>query len=152
MDIVLAIAFAATLFGGSGVHNAAAVLEWLIAFLFSFYLLSFAVDLYPAAKAKRGQFAVENGYSVDGFPLHHDHNVNATDHGHDSRRSGDDSSTIASTAPRHTFEVGKTGGATVIGTGPDARQMEQYRPQGSSGTNKIAVRHFNDDGRPQRPL
>lgn len=35
--------------------NAAAVCEWTLAFLYGFYLLSFAYDLWPAAKAEKGE-------------------------------------------------------------------------------------------------
>jgi hypothetical protein len=37
-----------------GIYNAAAILEWIIAFIFSFYVFSFFVDLYPAVKTSRG--------------------------------------------------------------------------------------------------
>jgi len=55
IEIALAIAFASCNFKGSA--NAAAVLEWAVAFLFTFYVLSFFVDLIPAVHAK--------GYSSD---------------------------------------------------------------------------------------
>lgn len=143
LDIALAIAFAATLFSGHGDHNASAVLEWLVSFLFTFYLLSFAVDLWPAAAAHKGDFAVENGYSVEGFPINHNHG---------------DTSTAASTNNSHphhpqTVEVGRGGGATIIGTGAQAREMEQRQPEGAiGGGGHFAMRHVDDDGRPQRPL
>jgi len=46
VEIILAIAFAVCTFKGN--TNAGAVLEWAIAFIFSFYVFSFYVDLYPA--------------------------------------------------------------------------------------------------------
>lgn len=52
MELCLAIAFAVTNF--KGLYNAAAILEWVVAFVFSFYVFSFFVDLYPAAKTSRG--------------------------------------------------------------------------------------------------
>ncbi|KAF3770703.1 hypothetical protein M406DRAFT_35082 [Cryphonectria parasitica EP155] len=36
------------------IYNPAAVLEWIIALVFSFYVFSFYVDLYPAMDTKRG--------------------------------------------------------------------------------------------------
>lgn len=33
-------------------QNAAAVLEWVIAFIFSFYVFSFYVDLFPAVRTR----------------------------------------------------------------------------------------------------
>jgi len=47
---MLAIAFVACTFTGN--YNPGAVLEWTIAFIFSFYVFSFYVDLYPAVKTK----------------------------------------------------------------------------------------------------
>ncbi|KAL3428323.1 frag1 dram sfk1 family protein [Phlyctema vagabunda] len=38
-------------------YDAAAVLEWAIAFIFTFYVLSFFVDLYPAVHTKNRKFA-----------------------------------------------------------------------------------------------
>ncbi|KAK4138697.1 hypothetical protein BT67DRAFT_18891 [Trichocladium antarcticum] len=50
IEIVLAIAFAACSFTKR--YDPAAVLEWTIAFIFSAYVFSFYVDLYPAAATK----------------------------------------------------------------------------------------------------
>lgn len=50
VEILLAIAFVACTFTGN--YNPGAVLEWTIAFIFSFYIFSFYVDLYPAVKTK----------------------------------------------------------------------------------------------------
>jgi len=52
VEVVLAIAFISTNFKKA--YNAAAVLEWAVAFIFTFYLLSFVVDLFPAVHT-RGQ-------------------------------------------------------------------------------------------------
>jgi hypothetical protein len=46
IEVILAIAFAATNFKKS--YNAAAVLEWAIAFIFTLYDASFFIDLIPA--------------------------------------------------------------------------------------------------------
>jgi hypothetical protein len=51
VEILLAIAFAACNF--TKAKNAAAVIEWLIAFIFSFYVFSFYVDLYPAVRTRK---------------------------------------------------------------------------------------------------
>jgi hypothetical protein len=57
--VLLAIAFVACTFTRN--YNAGAVLEWVIAFIFSAYVFSFYVDLYPAAATKH-----------DLYPLHHE--------------------------------------------------------------------------------
>jgi hypothetical protein len=51
VELILAIAFVATNF--LGLYDKAAILEWVIAFVFSFYVFSFVVDLYPAASTSR---------------------------------------------------------------------------------------------------
>ncbi|KAG8525496.1 uncharacterized protein KY384_009140 [Bacidia gigantensis] len=51
VEIGLAIVFAATIFGSH--QNVAAVFEWVIAFIFTLYVLTFVVDLLPAAKTSQ---------------------------------------------------------------------------------------------------
>ena len=51
VEIALAIVFAATLFGSH--QNVAAVFEWLIAFIFTLYVLTFFVDLLPAVRSSQ---------------------------------------------------------------------------------------------------
>jgi len=50
VEIALAIAFGVTMYKRH--NNVAAILEWLIAFLFTFYVLSFFLDLRPKARTK----------------------------------------------------------------------------------------------------
>jgi len=50
VEVGLAIGFGVTLY--KGVDNVAGVLEWLVAFLFTFYLLTFFFDLRPKARTK----------------------------------------------------------------------------------------------------
>lgn len=50
VEVSLAIAFVATNFTSH--DNVAAVLEWVVAFLFTFFILSFVIDLYPAVATK----------------------------------------------------------------------------------------------------
>lgn len=50
IEVLLAIAFAVCTFKGR--YDEGAVLEWVIAFIFSAYIFSFYVDLYPAAATK----------------------------------------------------------------------------------------------------
>ncbi|KAL6852033.1 Frag1/DRAM/Sfk1 family domain-containing protein [Trichoderma novae-zelandiae] len=50
VEFVLAIVFVAT--NWSSHENVAAVFEWTIAFIFTFYILSFVVDLLPAIRTK----------------------------------------------------------------------------------------------------
>jgi len=50
VEIALAIVFAVTNF--KNISNVAAVFEWIIAFIFTFYVLSFLLDLLPSVKTK----------------------------------------------------------------------------------------------------
>ncbi|KAK0636198.1 Frag1/DRAM/Sfk1 family-domain-containing protein [Bombardia bombarda] len=50
LEILLAIAFVACTFTKN--YNPGAIFEWIIAFIFSFYVFSFYVDLYPAVYTK----------------------------------------------------------------------------------------------------
>ncbi|EGO61266.1 hypothetical protein NEUTE1DRAFT_77147 [Neurospora tetrasperma FGSC 2508] len=50
VEIILAVAFASCSYTQH--YNPAAVLEWTIAFIFSFYIFSFWIDLYPAVRTK----------------------------------------------------------------------------------------------------
>ena len=50
LEVVLAIAFAACNF--RKLYNAAAVLEWAVSFIFTFYVFSFFIDLLPATRTK----------------------------------------------------------------------------------------------------
>lgn len=50
VEILLAIAFVSCTFTQH--YNAGAVLEWIIGFIFSAYVFSFYVDLYPAVRTK----------------------------------------------------------------------------------------------------
>ncbi|KAK6064018.1 Frag1/DRAM/Sfk1 family protein [Seiridium cupressi] len=52
VELFLAIAFIVTNF--RGIYDVAAILEWVIAFIFSLYVFSFFVDLYPAVKTRNG--------------------------------------------------------------------------------------------------
>jgi len=52
VSIALAIGFGATNFKEK--YNAAAVLEWAISFVFTFYVFSFIIDLAPAVHTKSG--------------------------------------------------------------------------------------------------
>jgi len=51
VEVCLAIGFAATSFKKQ--YNTAAVLEWAVSFIFTFYVFSFIIDLIPAAHRKR---------------------------------------------------------------------------------------------------
>lgn len=50
VELVLAIAFGSLLFKGD--KNVGAVLEWCLAFFFTFYILTFLIDLLPAVHTK----------------------------------------------------------------------------------------------------
>ncbi|KAK8137651.1 hypothetical protein PG984_003144 [Apiospora sp. TS-2023a] len=53
VEFCLAVAFAATNF--LKMYNKAAIIEWVIAFVFSFYVFSFFVDLWPARYTANGR-------------------------------------------------------------------------------------------------
>jgi len=53
IEIVLAIAFGVCNF--RKVWNVAGILEWIIAFVFTFYIFSFFIDLLPATQTKHGK-------------------------------------------------------------------------------------------------
>ncbi|PGH07645.1 proteasome component ECM29 [Blastomyces parvus] len=50
LEVALAIAFGVT--GQRNMKNQAAVLEWIIAYIFTFYVLSFVIDLLPAVRTR----------------------------------------------------------------------------------------------------
>ncbi|TGZ83446.1 hypothetical protein EX30DRAFT_339622 [Ascodesmis nigricans] len=50
VEVALSISFGACMYKKK--HNAGAIIEWLIAFLFTFYVLSFFFDLRPRASTK----------------------------------------------------------------------------------------------------
>jgi hypothetical protein len=53
VEVALAIAFG--ICGNQGKYNTAAVLEWVIAFIYFFYVLSFFIDFLPAVRTKHHQ-------------------------------------------------------------------------------------------------
>ena len=57
VEIVLAAVFVGTTFTNR--QNIAAVFEWIIAFVFTFYVLTFFVDLLPAARSTQERTNVE---------------------------------------------------------------------------------------------
>lgn len=50
IEVGLAIGFGVC--GDRDEYNAAAILEWIVAFIFTFYVLSFAIDFLPALRTK----------------------------------------------------------------------------------------------------
>lgn len=58
---MLAIAFVSCTFTKN--YNPGAVLEWIIAFIFSAYVFSFYVDLYPAAATKQQAQFTSKGFT-----------------------------------------------------------------------------------------
>ncbi|KAH0847981.1 hypothetical protein AYO21_03653 [Fonsecaea monophora] len=51
LEIILAIVFATTSWNNH--ENVAAVFEWIVALIFTFYVLSFLLDLWPSVRSKR---------------------------------------------------------------------------------------------------
>ncbi|KAH6840891.1 Frag1/DRAM/Sfk1 family-domain-containing protein [Chaetomium sp. MPI-CAGE-AT-0009] len=62
IEVLLAIAFVACTFTRH--YNAGAGLEWVIALIFSFYVFSFYVDLYPAAATKHAPLHAKQQHEV----------------------------------------------------------------------------------------
>jgi len=58
VEILLAIVFGATSFKGN--KNVAAVFEWIIALVFTFYVLTFFMDLLPAGRSAQERTNVEH--------------------------------------------------------------------------------------------
>ncbi|KAK2738270.1 hypothetical protein FQN57_007133 [Myotisia sp. PD_48] len=71
VELSLAIAFGVT-GRGQNRKNQAAVIEWVIAFIFTFYMLSFVMDLYPSIRSDRstpqGQRLQDPSESDEGYP------------------------------------------------------------------------------------
>jgi len=65
IEVALAIAFG--VLSHIKHYNAAAVLEWAIAFVFTFYVVSFFIDLLPAVRTKRH----EQRFGKDGERIGH---------------------------------------------------------------------------------
>ncbi|OTA61110.1 hypothetical protein K449DRAFT_351826 [Hypoxylon sp. EC38] len=63
VELILAIAFIATNF--KGYYNSAAILEWIIAFIFSFYIFSFYIDLYPAVKTRHSPLSTNTARRME---------------------------------------------------------------------------------------
>jgi len=57
VEVPLAIAFGVC--SDRGYYNAAAVLEWTIAFIFTFYPFSFFIDLLPAVRTKHRRYGAQ---------------------------------------------------------------------------------------------
>lgn len=70
IEVLLAIAFVACTFTSH--YLPGAILEWVIAFIFSAYIFSFFVDLYPAAATKHPQarFTTNNRHTKNGMQHH----------------------------------------------------------------------------------
>lgn len=57
IEVILAIVFAVCAFDRQ--KNIAAVFEWIIALVFTFYVLTFSIDLLPATRSKQENSNVE---------------------------------------------------------------------------------------------
>ena len=70
VEIALAVTFAGLMFGGN--KNVAAVFEWIVALFFTFYILTYFMDLLPASRSHQmhtnqevlHQLEMENGAAV----------------------------------------------------------------------------------------
>lgn len=63
IEVALAIAFVAT--SHTHTRNVGAVLEWVVAFIFTGYILSFLLDLLPSVRTRRH---LPQGSEGDGQP------------------------------------------------------------------------------------
>ncbi len=88
LEFFLAIAFGILTFTKH--KNIAAYLEWVIAFIFTFYILSFIIDLWPARSTKhhsmrfsKPEEALGGGHSSSDNSLTADHH-----HQHPGRMNG----------------------------------------------------------------
>ena len=77
IEIALAIAFGSTMFTSK--RNVAAVLEWVIALVFTFYVLTFFIDLLPAARSTQMQANLERMQMQD--VENGNHHVNGQENG-----------------------------------------------------------------------
>jgi len=122
--ILLAIAFAVALYKATDV---AAVLEWTIAFGYTFYLLTFAYDLRMAKGVHRGDlsrqrltYMQQHGRNVAELTRGHEGNPSPTDGTRTNGHSLDSS---------HAYPDGYSGGNARRGHGPS---MESARTYGTS--------------------
>jgi len=65
VEVIMAIIFAATSWGGH--RNVAAIVEWLIALIFTFYVLSFLLDLLPSVRSRHH---VPQGWALSELEKH----------------------------------------------------------------------------------
>ncbi|KAI1462178.1 Frag1/DRAM/Sfk1 family-domain-containing protein [Annulohypoxylon moriforme] len=63
VELILAIGFIATNF--KGLYDSAAILEWVIAFVFSFYVFSFCIDLWPAVATRNNRFSTNSARQME---------------------------------------------------------------------------------------
>ena len=63
VEVIFAVIFAATTFESH--QNVAAIFEWIIAFVFTFYVLTFFVDLLPAARSTQEHSNAETMHLKD---------------------------------------------------------------------------------------
>ncbi|KAJ9142614.1 FK506 suppressor Sfk1 [Pleurostoma richardsiae] len=88
VEVLLAVAFVSCTWTDH--YNAGAIFEWVIAFIFSLYVFSFYVDLYPAVYTRHGR-----KMRVTGGQYHHHH------HHHFGRHRGAASSDDTDGYPEH---------------------------------------------------
>ncbi|XDG02046.1 hypothetical protein ABKA04_001661 [Annulohypoxylon sp. FPYF3050] len=63
VELILAIGFIATNF--KGLYDKAAILEWVIAFVFSFYVFSFCIDLWPAVATRNNRLSTNSARQME---------------------------------------------------------------------------------------
>jgi len=85
IELALAIAFVVENFTGS--YNNAAILEWVIAFIFTFWILSFVIDLLPALRKAQRKGPNESDEQMEGGMAEHPQSSQQTytNGGYDSR-------------------------------------------------------------------
>ncbi|KAK8041148.1 Frag1/DRAM/Sfk1 family protein [Apiospora phragmitis] len=103
IEFCLAVAFAATNF--LGLYNKAAIIEWVIAFVFSFYVFSFFVDLWPARYTANGRGFKTTGMNASQREMEEVEQSNL-DHSNHSPNGVGSRYTEDSQRPLHTGRVG----------------------------------------------
>jgi uncharacterized membrane protein YhaH (DUF805 family) len=91
IEVALAIAFGITLNNSNHNRNTAGVIEWIVALVYAFYIMSFFLDFLPARRSKDGhsmtseemamrdsavaQMAGRQTYTGGALPYHHHNTV-----------------------------------------------------------------------------
>ena len=141
-EVILAIAFGATSY--SSYQNVAAVLEWIVALVFTFYVLSFVIDLLPSVRTKRhtpqGLQEAEKGTLAG-------QNTSGSDQSYEQPLTNDSIGPNADTSSRYS---GYRGVANTSVPQYPPQTHNTYRPADQYGDEALVYDHVTDErtGRP----